>query len=203
MFNRAVRGLGHARFVSATYKNNTSTSTSLVIDIPAEAGPGDMLVACMAISASVVVSMSPPSGWTEAHDANQRGVYYRVVDGTEGATATFTSSASGWYLGAIALFKSATFDEKGAHSSLPSVSGVTLDKKGVVVCYCSRTAGTSNSTYAISGWEEATPLIGATRGDNFTHWFQMFYKEFDSGATGTVSVTQTGSGNYGMLVAVS
>ena len=73
----------------------STASTSHVVNLPAGA-TGNLLVAVMS-KGSVSASVNALTGWTELLDeAIALGLYaaYRVCDGSEGATTTFTLSAA-------------------------------------------------------------------------------------------------------------
>lgn len=74
---------------------------------------GDLMIVCIAAQ-SGGASCSPPSGWTEIYDLIDGvpavlGVgYYKIKDGSDGATATFTLAAStSWAYAANAIFDTA------------------------------------------------------------------------------------------------
>lgn len=75
----------------------SSASTSHVVTLPSGVGAGNLLL--IFIATDVDDALTPPSGWTELSDLSvsssaQCGVAYRIADGSEGASATYTSSAS-------------------------------------------------------------------------------------------------------------
>src|SRR5574338_80864 len=93
----------------ATTTNVNTASTSYVLNKPAGTTTGDILVAAVVLNAASGQNLTAPAGWTRAYSSPADGgstgannttvfqslyVYWRVVDGTEGATFTFTAAVS-------------------------------------------------------------------------------------------------------------
>lgn len=82
--------------VTEATSSTDSNSTSQVVNYPASLVNGNLLVCIIAIDGAITVTW--PAGWTEFLDQNRSGVSiscgWRIVDGSEGASFTITSSGS-------------------------------------------------------------------------------------------------------------
>jgi hypothetical protein len=80
---------------SRAESNVTTAGTSHVVTLPSGVVSGDLVI--LFIGHAVSCTFNALTGWTELVDtaaANAEKIIYRLCDGTEGATVTFTSSAS-------------------------------------------------------------------------------------------------------------
>lgn len=87
--------------VAAVNASTTDTdSTSHVVSLPASISSGDLLICFLAGDGSGSWALDVPTGWNQAYsDENNSGgcnlsVRWKIADGTEGSTVTFTSTAS-------------------------------------------------------------------------------------------------------------
>jgi len=75
----------------------TGTVNSLAVDTPASIVAGNMLVCQLNMRATSGTPVPSSSGWTVSNDnngSNNLAIAYKVADGTEGATVTFSFSAT-------------------------------------------------------------------------------------------------------------
>lgn len=80
--------------------NQTTTSTSFIVPTPTGFAAGDVLYCVLNVD-SKSVTVTAPSGWTLDQDistslalGNRTRTYWKVADGTEGASQTWTISAA-------------------------------------------------------------------------------------------------------------
>ncbi len=105
-------GAGISFVAAGTVTTASSTETlSLNVD-PAGVQDDDLLIAVVAYRDNITIS--PPSGWTEiqqvggaAGNDNQCGAWYRLRDGTEGATEDFTvvDVGGGNWIGCVVAYR--------------------------------------------------------------------------------------------------
>ena len=75
----------------------TAAATSFACNLPASIASGDLLIVILASGGTNAQQFNTLTGWTELVDENNTfGVHawYRLADGTEGATVTFTCTGS-------------------------------------------------------------------------------------------------------------
>lgn len=83
----------------------TAVGTSFAVGLPAGIQAGETLVVLLAGGGTNALQFNTLAGWTELVDENVAfglHVWYRIADGSEGATVTFTSTGSGSRGAAIA-----------------------------------------------------------------------------------------------------
>lgn len=81
---------------SAVSYQSSSSVTSHAVTLPSSMAIGDM---CIIISGAGSVTINTPAGWTSIGNtatSPANNVFYRIIDGTEGATVTVTTSAAGF-----------------------------------------------------------------------------------------------------------
>ncbi len=82
--------------VNTNESATTTAGTSHVVNLPASLVVGNLIIVITNIG-STLATFNTLAGWTELLDegvANGNAVWARQVDGTEGSTVTFTSSAN-------------------------------------------------------------------------------------------------------------
>lgn len=183
----------------------SGNSTTIAINKPAGAAVGDTLVAIVASSGAD--TWTPPSGWTKVYDqaaAPGISVVMRTVDGSEGASFTFTCSTSRTLLGQILLIKgSAQFDAIGTVVNTTSNTDVVMSAitaaSGILLGIAVGTAQSARDYSAPAGMTATGPVILNT---NAT--LRVFYELIGGGSTGTRTTTPSGGGgiNYGVLAAI-
>ncbi len=80
---------------TTSYTSGGSNVTSFSLDIPAAVSQGDVLIAQIALRSTGTVNT--PTGWTQISSVSatiRQAIFYRVVDGTEGASQLFDGWAS-------------------------------------------------------------------------------------------------------------
>ena len=155
-------GAGIAYVGSDTYTSVTGTTLSLPVD--PGASNDDTLFAVVHVNGNVTIT--PPSGWTEfwqggssLADDSQAGVWYRVQDGTEGATEDWTTAASQTMAGICFAYSGvgsvAANNGNAARTSAATGSfntyGGTLPAVDaddfLLLVVCGRTGNTTNRSY--------------------------------------------------------
>lgn len=188
-----------ARIVSYSTTGNTSQSTTLVITKPSGIVNGDLLVAVL----GGTVSWTQPAGWTEVVDTAGVTLSYRVADGSEGATLTYTHSSSEYLAGAILVIRGGTYDATGTvgSSANPAVApSVTLSAAGLIIASYVATSAISVGTYtAPTGFSESCSATATFFGIGRCK-VQIFFKKFAAGASGTVSATNSSTSGRGVLL---
>lgn len=191
-------------FVNSAETELGSDATTIAINYPAAIGPGDLLLAFVA-SASGTVTWNDPSGvgWTERLDNTGRFFATRVADGSEGASVTFTQSASNKAHGVILAYRNATYDTVGAISASldPCVApAITVAANGsVVFADFSYLAGPGISFATPTDFSVQETVSGANRPSH-----TLFLKTgVSSGSTGTVTSDVTPNNtSRGYLVSI-
>jgi hypothetical protein len=176
--------------VRASTQATALSTNSLTINKPAGVQSGDLLIAF--VLATGTRTWTPPSGFTETLDSNTRQFSYRVADGTEGASFTFTLSASETALGGVCVaVQNAQYDTVGTVSGLanPTVAAAitVASNNSLVFDFVSSGAGSVNWTDP-SGW---TLLQSNT--DAAQPSFKLYSRTFPAGSTGTVSISSSTS----------
>lgn len=87
--------------VHQSFATANGTGTSVTLTKPAGVTAGDLLLAAFLKAGSITAA---PAGWTLALAGTDFRVYYRVADGTEGASFTWTQSVSGSWRGGISRY---------------------------------------------------------------------------------------------------
>ena len=179
-------GSGHAHAAvaqrgTATTATTGQNSTNLTINLPAGVVAGDVMLAVISKNAQTIGATTPPSGWTQvdarnlnttsANNKTQGSVFYRVADGSEGASFSFglgggmSASASNGASGAIVAF-SGVDGTGGVHADGSPGGPFDVDPGAITV------AGPGN---AVSAAEiiTATPgsgvvMLGMVGGNLFT-----------------------------------
>src|SRR5947208_3340814 len=92
-----------------TYRSSTSNTASgtnsIVLSTPADVQVGDVMIASVSIGSATTnpSTFTTPAGWTQAIAPKiqghiEVGTYYRVVDGTEAATYSWSVASGSWSL---------------------------------------------------------------------------------------------------------
>lgn len=176
--------------------------TSFDIPVPAGVASGDLLIATIQGNGgdNDVSSWTPPSGWTTIQGYTTRPnniVAYKVSDGTEGSTQTFTCGGVNGVKsqGIMWAYRGAVYDStagtsiQSTSSSTFSVSGITVSSPNSILMVVPAINASSRSI--------ATPPTGMTSAyhlntaaNAFTSY--VFTQSVNSGATGTRSATWSG-----------
>lgn len=199
-------------FVNSTVTNGAGAS-SINISKPSGASTGDLcLIYAQQDGTGQDISVS---GFTQVFESNDGGPgtrgagFYKVLDGSEGATFSVASTASGtWQSVECLVYSGAEFDAIGtvytgafSASNTPTITGVTTTTTDCVVLLYAQ-------GYAGFGWPAVPGPAGwTTRADNTpaatSGAAAVFDKSFPSaGATGSQAVVYD-SGAYELGVMVS
>lgn len=96
------------RAATAAIQPSVPAPTSLVLATPAATASGDLLIATVSVDGNLTIT--PPAGWSSINQGQSSGnsttlgLWYRVADGTEAATYSFSFSAGGEAAGAITRY---------------------------------------------------------------------------------------------------
>lgn len=181
--------------------SNSSNLTSHAIPVPAGISSGDLLLATVQFNggANDVGTWTPPSGWTTVVGYTTRPnniVAYKIADGTEGSTQTFTSSGSGKSQGIMWAYSGAAYDST-AGSAAQQISSNTFSVGGITV-------SANNSILIVVAAQDSDNRIISTPPTGMTSQYYLntaankfaayiFTQSVNSGATGTRSATWNGS----------
>lgn len=180
-----------ANRTATTANSGAAAATSLVLNKPTSTAAGDLLVTTISINGGTGSTVTTLSGWTLLTRTNSttvlgQGVYYRVADGTEGSTFTwsctsaFVAGVCNAYTGVdntnpiagfTALAKTTASTAATFGACIPQAESVYG-----VLCVTSRnTTGTTTMTTASTGYTNdgdtcttATTFIQANHQDQHT-----------------------------------
>lgn len=119
--------------ISEQSTQRATAGTSLVINKPTGTREGDLMIAFMNIPANS--TWTGDTGWTEVADQGTNPstrIAYKVAGASEGASYTFTSSASSTSSGTIVTYRNAAYDAVGTITSAINplvLSAVTASAK--------------------------------------------------------------------------
>lgn len=203
-----------------TFRSSASTSDgagsgstmTVTQNVPAGVQAGDLLIWGLSSDGN---TMPPPSGWTllfngvSTRDGQDFNVFYRVADGSEGASYTTSATSYGYastmvaYSGVdtttpIEAYNSAA-DNNSEYTSVP-VSTTSLSANAMLV-------------HLVAYDQTSTGPVTYTAPTGFTHvatgtddiWDTVFVSEQlqpAAGATGSISGTASGPGNAGSIAGV-
>lgn len=183
-----------ARGNNATAQNTVAGAT-LSITKPTGVVDGNLLVSIVASNAGAARTWTPDTGWTERLDENAEPnieVATKVAS-SEGASYTFTESASTDKLGGIIInYATAVFDVIGAVSSPanpPVAPSITVSNANSVVLAIFMNSSQSIAFTTPAGWTLVATDVDGTNGPSYI----ICEKSFGAGATGTVSSTPSGA----------
>lgn len=187
--------------VSITYiaqaSNSATATTTVVVNKPTGTAENDILVAFAMTSSSN--TWTAPAGWTEVLDTSGRGCFYKVAGASEGASYTFTLGGTSDLHVVILCYRYALWGQIGTISAsladptvAPSITVAT--DNSLVIDFVTRGSAAAYTTPA--GW---TDIYEATN----TSTIYLLSKEFDTGATGTVTVDATSGNGRSVLIALS
>lgn len=206
--------MAYAQRVGITTTTQTSSSTSVVVTIPAGVQDGDELR--VAITAPNADTWTVPGGWTEelnhASGTNPRTRVWRRTASSEPASYTWTSSTSRPYVAVCFAMRgdpTTPVDVSGGQGTASSTSAVaptvttTVDECLLVVIFgATYGAGTSGTCTPPSGMTEWADVCTASGSAANRHLAVYFEEIATAGATGTRTGTlSTASANTGQVLA--
>lgn len=182
-------------------------ATSAIINKPASVAVGDLLLACVGISTNNNITST---GWTSviqqapAAGTGRLGILYRVVDGTEGASFTFSFTTASNGIGVISRYTGvyavtpieAQSSGNGASSTThtaPTATSVSANAFIARVYFGIPSNFTSARSYTITGPPE---LYDASHTAGYTVMSAGDVQAV-AGATGTQAATFSIAGNWG------
>jgi len=212
-----------------TATTNTSTNTSVIVNVPTGVTAGDLMIADLASYANGTGAASC-SGWTLISSGQLGGssrrygtLLYRIATATEPASYTFTTAAASSFVGSIIAFSGVnTISPFDATNNTLSVSGstsatsltgitqiTTVTTNTVVLLFGMSSGGTTTASTNFGSYTATSPAtltevadrgaIGGTTAAVGVAWA----KKTSAGATGTGSLpTVISSGIGGQLVAL-
>ncbi|HEX3568636.1 MAG TPA: hypothetical protein VHT70_03075 [Candidatus Saccharimonadales bacterium] len=155
--------------MAATYRSSNTANTgaaaagSLAVSLPAGVQVGDVLVAGLSVDGGAAVTITPPAGWTSIRTTSgtsiQNAVYWRLVDGTEPSSYTWTfdttraaSAVMGAYSGAYPFPppSTAATTANTASTSITMAAGVST-YSGTAVEFIATRNTTGTATTSVSG----------------------------------------------------
>ncbi len=204
---------------SATQAGVGSGVTTLTIAKPSGASLGDVLVAAIAVRPDTA-TVTPPSGWTLARprvdnpnaNANAQLMYYRFVDGTEGADFSWTLGASptGAVGGIVAFAGVESCTPIDASDGQLTANGLTHSAPSVNASQTGDLLVTAHSFTSAAAW---TPPTGMTEAVDVASVavpqtagisMSMSYEELTaSGATGPRDAVASNDADSGVAQALA
>ena len=160
----AVRGSSGNPVVESLATSTPSSGTSHTVNLPASIASGDYLIGCFATDGNPTITW--PAGWTllsEAADggsASRQSVYYRVADGTEGATITIGTSAAEFAVAHVYRITNATGtpEVSAGHAEAAVILG------GRCRCGALRPSWTGGTLFLAFGTWDASPSLTTLAG---------------------------------------
>ena len=171
-------------FISSNNNSGASTS-SLAITKPSGVAPGDLMIAFFVMGSG---EMNTLSGWTELYSSSSlnRTILSRIVDGSEGASFTFTSTTTDNMSGSIVAYRNAELDVVGTmgdSGGSPDAPGITVTKNSSILLGFPSSNQDSGGGYTSSGFTVRSENTDA----NPSH--SVLDKSVNSGATGDITFT--------------
>jgi hypothetical protein len=182
----------------------SSSTTSAVLTYPSSPASGEILVAVLGTS-TVTAPTSAPAGWTLAHAQNGNNaisgsIFYKISDGTESGTVTFTGMSgrtTGHMFRLSGVDNTTPIDVTGVGAGapiqttfdMPSITTATNNAMlihGIVLNASNRA---TNDINTLSG----TTLIGLPTGGLGRITGAYYEERATAGATGTRTWTKTGA----------
>lgn len=179
-----------------------TNATSHPVPVPAGVASGDLLIAMVQGNGGTndVNSWTPPSGWTTIQGYTTRPnhiIAYKISNGTEGSTQTFTSGTGVKSQGVMWAYRGAAYDStagasvQSTSSSTFSVSGITVSSPNSILMVVPA-INASSRTIATPPTGMTSAYLLDTGANSFTSY--VFTQSVNSGATGTRSATWSGAG---------
>jgi len=187
--------------LTPTKTQNSSSSTTISINVPAGTVAGDVMVAFL-LSASGSGTWTTPAGWTVGASGVGRGIFYRIAGHNEPASYTFTASNNNLNQGYIVTYENAIWGGISAASATatPTVapSVTTTSTNSMVVAFYS----TTNSLVTFTTPTSYTALDSDS--DSTAGSSALFYRVYAAaGATGTATSTPSSGTSVGFQLFLS
>jgi hypothetical protein len=205
---------GYEQWIAATVAiaPGAADLEALTMTTPTSTQSGDLLIATVVTDGDVTVST--PSGWTSIDqgqsdsDASTLGVWYRVADGTESTTYTFTWTGDQEAAGSISRYIGVDTsdpidgsDSDTGTSTTPTAPSVTASNANSVVLRIFGSDGSETSTEPTGTTERFGLTSSATAGDATTT-SGADAVQAAAGGSGTASFTLGASQEWRALTVV-
>jgi hypothetical protein len=185
------RVAGSPLLVNTTSAGQTTSSTTITVNVPSGTANGDLMI-LVVCSGAGTTTWTTPSGWTlwsPTLDANGRAVFYRTAS-SEPASYTITQSISTTSNANILTYRNASIDVIGAFSTSaasPSVApSITTTANNANVFYYVASPAVASCTYTTP--TNFTPLVSDS--DATAPSSAIFTRvQATAGSTGTASST--------------
>lgn len=192
---------------ASTPTSSVSLSTTIVLSVPASPAVRDFAFAQVGWAGGTGVGITPPAGWTLIRRVDSTTVvgqatYYRVIDGSEGASYTWTLDTSVQNSGQMDLYRS---DANGVLSL--DVENGQSNASSANVTAPSITTSVINTMLVfgggIAGAVTFTPPTGFTERTDVNSGTIAYKNQAASGATGAITATASAAGlNIAFLIAI-
>lgn len=195
---RAVQGGGAIEFVAFA---QASSNGQLIINKPTGTVEGDLMIAFMASSqGGGGVTWTGDTGWTEIAERGAQPsarIAYKVAGPSEGASYTFTPSASANNSGAILTYRNAAYDAIGLFASganpLVPTGPTAAANNSVLIGFAARNNPSATITSTMTT-QRAIDNDGSA-----PSWY-IGDEEVSAGATGTRSFTVGTTSNVSAIL---
>lgn len=187
---------------STTDQGATGTSP-IVVTKPSSTAAGSLLLAIIQHSAAIA-TISAPAGWTLIQRTVASGevsitTFYRVCDGTEGSTFSFSASGgtNEIWEGAIVRYEGASATPFDVNSTNSSSSGTTLTASALTT-----TAADETVTCVYATWSDETITTGGSQterlnfGSNGNGMVVADFTVASAGTSGAKTSTQSVSDSW-------
>lgn len=209
-----------ADFKSAGTAISQAAGASIALAKPSGVVANDVLYACVWTNDyDTTNSTTTPAGWTLLGSTTLGGnqhitsVYRRIVDGSEGATITFSFTESANYsMGVIVAYTlpntttpedaTTVFSAGAVGASSIAMTGITTVSTATRVVHCTTETSRASTLGAPSGFTQRASNVDTTNAQSI-HIFDRLY--INPGATGTLTTTgwNTSSNKYlGAVIAI-
>ncbi len=193
---------GNREYIQAIDSDTDTSGFNNSVTLDKGAGrAGDIAIATVVYGTAVTVnSFTPPTGWTTVNSTANRGIFYKVLDGTEGSTFTFSITYTGSVFdlkssGVIAIYRYATSSvivgTLGVETINPIAPSITLTgtRNAIVASASSPNIGTA-IIYSRTGFGAGLAIIFST---SFPDIALLLNSLEPAGATGDLTFSATGS----------
>ncbi|MFA9392852.1 MAG: hypothetical protein ACERKD_23795, partial [Prolixibacteraceae bacterium] len=204
-----------------TTTTGNTTNTNLTINVPTGVVTGDVMLLNIVKYSATGSTLPTLTDWTSIASSNLSGsnqrngaIYYRIVDGTEGASYTFAIGTSSYAAGAITAFSGVdvtgspfdatpgTISTPGGTANSVTVTNITTNTANAAVVMFGMNSANPARNY--STWSTTSPgslteiydYTGATYETVGSAWAL----KPTAGSTGTSSLTAAGTGSIGGIL---
>lgn len=186
------------RLISTSTAEQTTATTTLVINAPSGIVSGDLML-CL-IASDTNVSWTGDTGWTESLDDSYIRVARKTATGSEPASYTFTASLSTRSSGCIIVLRNASFGVQGTVNTTGSAPIANKITPAAIYSLLFAFVTSSNNTTSIDAPVNFHAVAKDDGGANpsYTAFVQQLI-----GAVQTKDITFTSNGTNGKAVLLS